>query len=77
MSIPGGSSVFDHREEVHRLSPVLVARLGCGRRRMVLGVLGVQPQAVACVDGQLKAGSVSARLKAGKMHLAAAIVSES
>ena len=41
---------------------------------MVLGLLGLQPQAVACLDGQLNAGLVSARLKAKQKPIMAQIV---
>jgi hypothetical protein len=43
---------------------------------MVFGLLGLQPQAVACPDGQLNAGLVSARLEAKQKPIMAQIVNE-
>jgi hypothetical protein len=43
---------------------------------MVSGLLGVQSQAVACFDGRLNAGGVSARPKAGKKPIVAQVVKE-
>ena len=43
------------------LSQVPITRSGCGGGRVVLGLLGIQSQTLAHLDGRLNVGAVSAR----------------